>query len=220
MTGSPQEIIETNSEEGLTLFGLSKELGITRQSAQFYVDKILLNHPELKPKEGVGLNKRNVLHYSRKLVDKIKEIKNQEEIAPEDWVTIKFISEKIGRSDVWIVSRMPVILENHPEWKPKKKRIAGQTRAGLHYPPKIILELEKLAKIFEKAPDGWLPFERISKELHKSKSWVKSHVTKILAIHPEWKSEFFLSIFDSRVLQHYPPELVAELKKKLENEVK
>ena len=183
---------------------------------------IVAEHPEWMSDDYLdNFNRSGSTHYSPELIIKLERIKQEEKenTVPEGWMTVFGIKKRLSKSQGWVESHIPPLVEEHPEWT-TDEYLDEQGRSGYtHYSPQLIATLERIKdEEGEPTPEGWAAIGRIAKVLSKSENWVKSRILPLIAQHPEWASDDYLDSTGRNGFTHYSPELIVKLERMKQEE--
>lgn len=112
-----------------------------------------------------------------------------------NWLTVKGIAAKLGRSGEWVRSRIDQTVG--------EERIDKSGRKQIHYPR---TELVRLRELDSQTPEhgGWLTIQAIRLELGRAHSWVNKRINHELAQDRKDPS--------GNVFPHYPPSELERLR--------
>jgi hypothetical protein len=175
-------------------------------------------HPEWVNDRFLNASGRaGLTHYAPELVTELKRMKQADEAhkpAPEGWVTLRVIAKQLSKTTNWAEKRIENILQDRPEWASDEYLDTRGHPNIRHYSPEIVAELERIKDSEgEIAPEGWMPKKSIAERISKSESWVAARLPALLSVHPEWKSDQYLTIQGIPGIIHYSPQLISELQR-------
>jgi hypothetical protein len=208
---SGEKKVEYVPEGWNTLYGISKEIGQSREWVQSRIDELLPKYIEWKPEVFISVGGQKSLHYPPELIVELKRQGETIDHAPDGWLSVKEIEKALKKDYSWVLPRVKKILIANPTWLPKKFAHSKKNTTYLFYPPELIVELKRQAEAIGPAPDGWLPLKEIENIVGKSEAWLTSRIERLITKHPQWEAEVFLSQ-THKELFHYPPQLINALK--------
>lgn len=188
---------------------LARELGAGHHTVKTIAEKHLIDHPEWS---SLFKNRGRVFeYYHPDLVQNIKEEVGH--IAPEGWLTIRGLSKALGYSE-GVVKKLAV---SHRESMPEGVKIFRGPRGGKgarlreHYHPSIIDSVMKDLENRSPAPEGWITYTRLAKDLGVAPQTIRRRAEIFRQDHPEWFQIFNDST--RKVSEHFDPVLADELRR-------
>ncbi len=190
----------------MTASKVIKESGFSSNKINKLIEKYKLDNPGSfkEYKDGSG---RVLEHMSPDIVKNILSESNKYEKAPTGWLTLGTFSRQVDEDPKTLSRRAEKYREVHPEWFGKYLDEKG--RAYEHYSPELIVEVQKMMSSREDAPEGWMYNNVIATRLHKKRERIKEVADSFRVSNPEWFKVYREG--GGREVEHYSPELVAEI---------
>lgn len=129
-----------NAPEGwLTLNALRGFLKSSRETLLDIIDSYLPGHPEWAKKYKTAQGTTRI-HYSPKLIERIRVDMADAEAAPEGWLTLRGLAQLVGVASETVKGRLQQHISVHPEWSQLYKNTQG--KALTHYAPALVDQLK------------------------------------------------------------------------------
>jgi len=141
----------------------------------------------------------------RKLKGSSNELRKKEfKPAPEGWVVITDLTERIGGTRESIKKIAEMFRNDHPEWFEdylNKANVPGQ-----HYSIEIIEPIKEKLSNVKNAPEGWATKNILAEKLGRNRKFINRLAESFRKEHPEW-FEYYLTK-KNIVYEHCSPELI------------
>ena len=214
--GESEDAGEDWLENAMTVSEMVREFGIPHTRVNKYIKLVVDEYPDLAGKPAVKDGVRG-LYYPKELVDFVKRFSQseEEEMAPEGWLTLEEIMRKLPRSKSWVEERILSMKKRYYDENKREFLKKGVKRFHTHFSPDLISKLEKMAEDEEEkydAPEEGEMTERgIIEELKRSREWVRSNISKLIRENPELGA--IVGKKQGRAARgYYPKELVDRLR--------
>jgi hypothetical protein len=145
-------------------------------------------------------------HYAPELVDIIKN-----GFAPNDWLNTTEIAKKFNVSKFLIESIFIKYSELYNDLV--KKYVDESNKSRNYYAPKLVNVIKEELDKYQLAPEGWLTNGGLTKKHSKNFVTIKNIANQYRETNPQWFQQYRNKI--GQVREHYAPELVAIIEKKL-----
>lgn len=187
------------AEDWLSIQQIAKQTG----KSEPWVKKQLEENFPTSAEKRIGVRVLPSPHYPPGVAEVIKKIADQFPPAG-DWKTIRGMAAAIGRSEKWV--------RTHVEGTPREK--LAESRVGMgnviapHFPPEVLEGLKRESGPTVPTAGTWLTPTQIAEALGRDQGWVQFKL-KALQI----KGELRKSLRNNRILPHYPPSAVEDIRK-------
>lgn len=202
-----------------TAAALAEKVGRTGITVSKEAEAYRAEHPEWFKKY---LNKRGRLfeYFAPELVAIMETRFTEYERAPEGWVTMNFLVEKLGYSYGVVQQQVEKYREEHPEWL--RIYLTAENSKIEHVSPELVAQLEKDAKeaptkgeikgVFglTKAPEGWINGTQAAKTLGMGHRKFLLVAQKYRGERPELFGQFRPERGPG--IEYYSPELIQALR--------
>ncbi|MBU0731441.1 hypothetical protein KKC88_01005 [Patescibacteria group bacterium] len=199
---------EAPPEDWIANTTLSKEIGKSQEYTQAIADLFREDHPDWFK---MYYKTEWYEYYSPELIQAIKdEIEKRKRISDE-WKTNKWIADKFSSTETTIKRIASPFRQTNPEWY---KMMDGKTGYFEHYSPELTKLIENELEKRKPAPEGWLGKMQAAKDIGIYYLRFEKMALPYRDTNPEW-FHFYLDKA-KKYIEHYSPELIAQIKKDLE----
>ncbi|MEO8065827.1 MAG: hypothetical protein ABI643_03160 [Candidatus Doudnabacteria bacterium] len=196
-------IREKAPEGWMTGNGLSQELMVSRILTEKLAEKYKPTHPEWFADYQDKMNRINQ-HLHPDLVQRIRNEVIGMEKAPEGWMTKSGIADQLGVSNELVETIVYKFHATNPEWFADYRDKINLVREYLH--PDLVQIIRNEITIREKAPEGWMTGNGLSRELMVHRIVIEKLAEKYKPTHPEWFADYINT--RGKFSLHLHPDLV------------
>lgn len=207
--------VEIAPEGWKHLYGVSKQLEVSRNSIQKIVDTYRASNPGWFHVYRNSASSRIELEfYHPDLIQKCREtLAARPSSAPEGWKT----NTAVARENKVNLQTTQRIIEaarsEHPKWFVPYEGDNGAIREYLS--PELQEVVKQNLERRVKAPDGWASYvDLVNPAIPSTRKRIREVVTKFRDQHPEWIQEFANS--QGRFSEYFHPDLVAQIQSVLD----
>lgn len=195
-----------------TASSLAKKIGSTVNFVQKIIENYRSNHPEWFNNYRLSERMSNVYEYlSPDLVEIILNKKSSQKYAPEGWMTLGELKTKFGGMRVQVNKIADKYRDTNPEYF--RLYIHPHKRLFEYYSPQLVEIIQKIISSREYPPSGWITNRQLAAELGVKQDILKKIAKKYIDKEPAYSKQYYSS--NNVIREHYSPELVATLQKKI-----
>lgn len=151
-------------------------------------------------------------YLSPELIALVEQKSTAYEAAPEGWHTNSYMARSLNWHKIGVHKFVSQYKTTHPEWF--KVYFDGSNRPNVHYSPELIDLVKARYNQSELAPEGWYTSYKAAEELGVYPSYILKSVRDYRTSNPNWFK--FYKISTGNVCEHYSPELIEQVKTRVE----
>jgi len=189
------------ADDWMTIGEIAAVTGKNKKTVKKIIESSMTEFEERRSHRGGHLAR----HYPLSAFDLVVRVIENARPPAGDWLTIRALSLRTGKSEKWVEDILRVRFAELSE-----RRLDDAHVERTHYPPEVLDFLESLVEQYGER-DGWMTVASISKLLGKEDDWVVKRIN-------EQFLEERRTLFDSsgKTATHYPETVVNALRAELE----